>query len=107
MTTTTATEMTLRIRGQVSECIYRTTTSGQAQLEIKLAAPGDQLVRAIHTYPNKSQASHYAASNLAHQIKGRMVELYGTQPRFARQRLECIAVHIAMDQADNRKDIHS
>ncbi|MFD2754259.1 hypothetical protein [Comamonas terrae] len=107
MTAATAMEMTLRIRGQVSECIYRTTTSGLAQLEIKLAAPGDQMVRAIHTYPNKSQASHYAASHLARQIKGRTVELYGTEPRFARQRLECVAVHVALDQADNRKDIHS
>lgn len=101
-------EMQLRIKGVVTECICRTTTSGHAQLEIKLSAPGNQLVRAIHTYPNKTQASHYAASSLARQLKGKQAELYATAPRFARQRLDCTAHHIAFEPSTpERKDIHS
>lgn len=34
-----STEMQLRIKGVVTDCVCRTTTSGHAQLEIKLAAP--------------------------------------------------------------------
>ena len=108
MTNAATTDLQLRIKGVVTDCICRTTTTGHAQLEIKLSAPGDQLVRAIHTYPNKTQASHYAASHLARQLKGRQAELYATAPRFARQRLDCIAQHIAFDPATpERKDIHS
>ena len=100
--------MQLRIKGTVTDCVCRTTTTGHAQLEIKLAAPGQQLVRAIHTYPNKSQASLHAASSLARQLKGKQAELYATDPRFARQRLDCTAHHIAFEPASaERKDIHS
>ena len=108
MDATATADMQLRIKGVVTDCVCRTTTSGHAQLEIKLAAPGDQLVRAIHTYPNKTQASHYAASSLARQLKGKQAELYATDPRFARQRLDCTAHHIAFEPATpERKDIHS
>ena len=108
MEQTTDNSMQLRIKGTVTDCVCRTTTTGHAQLEIKLAAPGQQLVRAIHTYPNKSQASLHAASSLARQLKGKQAELYATEPRFARQRLDCIAQHIAFEPATpERKDIHS
>ena len=108
MTKDTTTDLQLRIKGVVTDCICRTTTTGHAQLEIKLLAPGDQLVRAIHTYPNKTQASHYAASHLARQLKGKQAELYATDPRFARQRLDCIAKHIAFEPSTPlRKDINS
>ena len=108
MTKDTSTDLQLRIKGVVTDCICRTTTTGHAQLEIKLLAPGEQLVRAIHTYPNKTQASHYAASHLARQLKGKQAELYATAPRFARQRLDCIAQHIAFEPSTPlRKDINS
>lgn len=103
MTAATSPDLQLRIKGVVTDCICRTTTTGHAQLEIKLAAPGQQLVRAIHTYPNKTQASH-----LARQLKGKQAELYATDPRFARQRLDCTAHHIAFEPSTpERKDIHS
>ncbi|MBI1625386.1 hypothetical protein [Comamonas suwonensis] len=108
MDTSATADMQLRIKGVVTDCICRTTTTGHAQLEIKLAAPGQQLVRAIHTYPNKSPASHHAASHLARQLKGKQAELYATDPRFARQRLDCTAHHIAFEPSTpERKDIHS
>lgn len=108
MEQSTVNTMQLRIKGTVTDCICRTTTTGHAQLEIKLAAPGQQLVRATHTYSNKGQASHHAANNLARQLKGKQAELYATEPRFARQRLDCIAHHIAFEPSTpSRKDIHS
>ena len=98
----------LRIKGVVSDCVCRTTTQGHAQLEIKLAVPGGQFVRAIHTYPNKSANSHHAASHLARQLKGQTAELYATDLRFARQRLDCTAMHIAFTPSTpQRKDINS
>ena len=109
MTAAAHPDLQLRICGVVSDCIYRTTLQGHAQLEIKLAAPGGQMVRALHTYPSNSASCHHVANNLARLLKGQTAELYATEPRFARQRLDCIAIHVSLvaPSTPHRKDIDS
>ena len=43
--------MELRIHGQVTACICRTTTDGRPLLEVELKTPDGQAVHARHIYP--------------------------------------------------------
>jgi hypothetical protein len=86
--------MELRIHGQVTACICRTTTDGRPLLEVELKTPDGQAVHARHIYPDNTAASSHAAMTLARQLKGQQAELYTTNPRFTWQRMDCLAQHI-------------
>lgn len=90
----TATALELRIRGQVTACECRTTTTGHPLLLLSLTDASGQEVRVRHTYPDASASSHYAASALARSLRGRQAELDATNPRFKSRRLDCDAAHI-------------
>ncbi len=70
--------MELRIHGQVTACICRTTTDGRPLLEVELKTPDGQAVHARHIYPDNTAASSHAAMTLARQLKGQQAELYTT-----------------------------
>ncbi|GEM_PF-908740 len=93
----------LRIRGQVTTCVCRTTKSGHPLLVVSLTDASGQEVRALHTYPDASASSHYAASALARSLRGRQAELEATNPRFKSRRLDCDAAHIHIPSL-TRKD---
>lgn len=86
----------LRIRGQVTACECRTTTAGAPLLVLHLKDASGQEVRALHSYPDASASSHYAASSLARNLRGQHAELEVTNPRFKSRRLDCDAalIHI-------------
>ena len=96
----------LRIRGQVTACECRTTTTGHPLLVVHLTDAAGQEVRARHAYPNNSSASHYAASALARSLRGQVAELDATNPRFRARRLDCDAAHIGLpyQTPSTRKD---
>jgi len=93
----------LRIRGQVTACECRTTTTGHPLLVVHLTDAAGQEVRARHAYPDASASSHYAASALARSLRGRQAELEATNPRFKPRRLDCDAAHIHIPSI-TRKD---
>lgn len=98
----------LRIRGPVTSCVCRTTTAGLPLLEVFLTdARSGQEVRARHTYPNASPASHFAANALARSLRGQVAELDATNPRFRARRLDCDAAHIGLpyQTPSTRKDL--
>lgn len=102
------TALQLRIRGQVTSCVCRTTTAGIPLLEVHLtdAATGQE-VRARHSYPNGSASSHMAANALARSLRGQVAELDATNPRFRARRLDCDAAHIGLpyQTPSTRKDL--
>lgn len=100
--------MHLRIRGPVTACVCRTTRAGAAQLELLITdAASGQEVRALHTYPGNTPASHIAASTLARRLRGQVAELDAINPRFRARRLDCDAAHIdlAYQSQTTRKDL--
>lgn len=98
--------LNLRIQGQVTRCICRTTTDGRPLLEIELHALSGQAVHARHTYPDDSATSSHAAMTLARQLKGQQAELYVTNPRFTWQRMDCDVQHVHATSAQSpRKDL--
>ena len=101
------TALHLRIRGTVTSAVCRTTTKGYPLVEVRLAGPAGQQVRARHTYPSDSAASHYAASNLARRLRGQVAELETTNPTFRAHRIDCDAAHITLpfEQPISRKDL--
>ena len=98
--------MELRIQGQVTACVCRTTTDGRPVLEVELKTQGGQAVYARHIYPDNTASSSHAAMTLARQLKGKQAELYTTTPRFTWQRMDCLAQLIrAVSTASTRKDL--
>lgn len=98
--------MELRIQGQVTACICRTTTEGRPLLEVELKTRDGQVVHAKHIYPDATATSSHAAMTLARQLKGQQAELYTNTPRFTWQRMDCMAQHIrAMSTTAPRKDL--
>lgn len=98
--------MELRIQGQVTACVCRTTTDGRPVLEVELKTQDGQAVHARHIYPDSTASSSHAAMTLARQLKGQQAELYTTTPRFAWQRMDCLAQLIrAVSTASPRKDL--
>jgi hypothetical protein len=97
----------LRIRGQVSSAVCRTTPKGQPVLVVLLTDASGQEVRATHAYADASPSSHYAAAALARSLRGQEAELDAINPRFKQRRLDCDASHIYPDQSStyNRKDL--
>lgn len=93
----------LRIRGQVTACECRTTTTGHPLVVVHLTDASGQEVRARHPYTDASASSHYAASALARSLRGRHAELEATNPRFKARRLDCDATHIHIPSL-TRKD---
>lgn len=97
----------LRIRGQVTSCVCRTTTAGVPLLEVFLADATGQEVRARHSYPNSSPASHIAAAVLARRLRGQVAELDATNPKFRARRIDCDASRIDLpyETKTTRKDL--
>ena len=97
----------LRIRGQVSSAICRTTPKGLPVLVVQLTDAAGQEVRVTHAYADASQSSHYAAAALARNLRGQVAELDATNPRFRARRLDCEASHIypAQSSTHTRKDL--
>lgn len=100
------TALRIRICGQVTSAIKRTNTAGFPVLELQLTDTNGQVVRAMHAYHDKSQASHYAASSMASSLRGKPAELDATNPRFKARRLDCDVQHIYLTESStNRKDL--
>jgi hypothetical protein len=101
------TALHLRIRGTVTSAVCRTTTAGLPLVEVYLTDPTGQEVRARHTYPSGTPASHYAASALAKRLRGQVAELEATAPKFRARRIDCDAAHITLpyEQPTTRKDL--
>lgn len=101
------TALQLRIRGTVTQAVCRTTTAGLPLVEVHLTDPAGQEVRARHTYPSATPASHYAANALARRLRGQVAELDATAPKFRARRIDCEATHIRLpyEQAPTRKDL--
>jgi len=109
MTAVAATPLQLHVRGIVRTCECRLTPSGVPLLVLHLAcAATGQEVRARHAYPDASHTSHYAAHQLARQMRGQVAELDAINPRFRARRIDCEAPHIALphlQQLAHRKDL--
>lgn len=99
------TALRMRICGQVTSAVKRTTPSGFPLLELQLTDSSGQVVRAMHAYNDKSQASHYAASAMANTLRGKPAELDATNPRFKARRLDCDVQHIFLSESTSRKDL--
>ena len=99
------TGLRMRISGQVTSAICRTSTKGFPVLELLLSDAQGQVVRAIHAYSDKSPASHYAAAALARNLRGKSADLDATNPRFKSRRLDCDVQHIYPQQTNTRKDL--
>lgn len=96
----------LRIRGTVTSAVCRTTTAGHPLVEVHLTDAAGQEVRARHTYPSATPASHYAASSLARRLRGQVAELETTNPKFRARRIDCEAAHITLPyEQPTRKDL--
>lgn len=97
----------LRIRGQVSSAICRTTPKGLPVLVVQLTDAAGQEVRATHAYADASQSSHYAAAALARSLRGQVAEVDATNPRFRSRRLDCDAalIYPAQSPTHTRKDL--
>lgn len=104
---TTMSALHLRIRGTVTSAVCRITTAGYPLVEVYLAGPEGQQIRARHTYPSNSAASCYAADNLARRLRGQVAELETTNPTFRARRIDCDAAHITLpyEQPISRKDL--
>ena len=101
------TVLQLRIRGTVTSAVCRTTTAGLPLVEVHLTDPSGQEVRARHTYPTATPASHYAANAFARRLRGQVAELVATSPKFRARRIDCDATDISLpyEQAPTRKDL--
>lgn len=101
------TALQLRIRGLVTSCVCRTTTAGIPLLEVFLADADGQQVRARHSYPDRSPASHIAANALARRLRGQVAELDATNPKFRARRIDCDAARIDLpyETPTTRKDL--
>lgn len=101
------TALSMRIRGTVTSAVCRTTTAGLPLVEVHLTDPAGQEVRARHTYPTATPASHYAASAFARRLRGQVAELDATSPEFRARRIDCEAAHITLpfEQQTSRKDL--
>lgn len=99
--------ISLRIRGQVTSAVCRTTPKGLPVLLVQMTDAAGQEVRATHAYADASPSSHYAASALARSLRGQVAELEATNPRFRSRRLDCEAAHIlpAQSSTSTRKDL--
>ncbi len=96
----------LRIRGTVTSAVCRTTTAGHPLVEVHLTDAAGQQVRARHTYPSATPASHYAANSLARRLRGQVAELEATNPKFRARRIDCEAAHITLPyEQPTRKDL--
>lgn len=105
---THAAALHLHVRGVVATCECRTTPAGVPVLVLHLAcAATGQEVRARHAYPDASHTSHYAAHQLARQMRGQVAELDALNPRFRARRIDCDALHITLPhlQPTARKDL--
>lgn len=100
------TALQLRIRGTVTSAVCRTTTAGMPLVEVQITDDAGQQVRARHTYPNGSPASHYAASAFARRLRGQVAEVEATNAKFRTRRIDCDARHITLpyEQPSTRKD---
>lgn len=102
-----STALQLRIRGQVTSCVCRTTKGGIPMVEVHLADATGQEVLARHAYPNDSPASHIAANALARRLRGQVAELEAMNPKFRARRIDCDASRIDLpyETQTTRKDL--
>ncbi|ROR25141.1 hypothetical protein EC845_1181 [Comamonas sp. BIGb0124] len=97
----------LRITGTVISCECRYGTTGRPVLCIEIQAADDQVVKALHHYPDSSNASGHAARSMASRMRKQRVEIEAVNPRFRSKRLDCEAtfIHLPDTPASLRKDL--